>query len=134
MAIIDAIPGLKAEVIVNNTPLQEYPDPDTSIDPKKTTTYIEAQSGCTFHVLVKFFDNFPAAYGVRLETRLDGKKFTSQIFRTEILKRPEGHKSNAAMSNIRGRWHQSAMLFSPLTVGKYPPSLTTRLMYLRPAN
>jgi hypothetical protein len=120
MAIIDAIPGLKAEVIVNGTPLQEYPDPDASIDPKKTAAYIEAQSGCTFSVLIKLDDNFSTAYSFRLETRLDGKKFSSQIMRAEILTRSQGHKPVDAMSNIHGKWHKSKMLFAPLAVGKCP--------------
>jgi hypothetical protein len=120
MAIIDAIPGLKAEVIVNDTPLQEYPDPDASVDSKKTTAYIEAQSGRTFYVLIKFDDNFSTVYGVRLETRLDGKKFSSQFMRAENLTRPEGFQSRSAVSSIHGNWHKSMMMFSPLAVGKCP--------------
>jgi hypothetical protein len=120
MAIIDAIPGLKAEVVVNDTPLQEYHDPDAPIDPKKTTAYIEAQSGSTFHVSIKFLDNFPATYSVRLETRLDGNKFSSQFMRAENLTRPEGFNSRSAVSNIHGKWHKSRMMFSRLAVGKCP--------------
>jgi hypothetical protein len=120
MAIIDAIPGLKAEVIVNNTPLQEYPDPDAAIDPKGSTAYIEAQSGRTFHVLTKFDDSFSTAYSFRLTTRLDGKKFSSLLMRAENLARPEGFKSVRTLSNTHGKWHKSRMLFSPLAVGKCP--------------
>jgi hypothetical protein len=77
MAIIDAIPGLTVEVIVNNIPLREYPDPEADAGPKQATTYIEAHSGSTFWILTKFLDDFFAISDFSLETRLDGDKFSS---------------------------------------------------------
>jgi hypothetical protein len=43
MAILDAYPGLRTEIIVNRALLTEYNDEEAETSPTETTKYIEAR-------------------------------------------------------------------------------------------
>lgn len=58
MAISDALPGVKIEVIVNGAALKEHEDHELVEDRRTTTRYIEAVSGQVFAVAIKLLPSF----------------------------------------------------------------------------
>jgi hypothetical protein len=121
MAVIDAIPGLKVEVIADGARLQEHPDPAAPAGtiPNQATNYIEASPDGTFTVWTRFLHDFPEEYGFHVEIRVDGYRNSSRIVPLEGLKMPAGHVPLETRSQIRDSPYKSNMVFSPLAVGQY---------------
>jgi hypothetical protein len=121
MAIIDAIPGLKVEVIADGARLQEYPDPEApaATSSKQAINYIEARPKGTFKIWTQFLQNFPEKYSFHVEIRLDGQEVSSQIVPLKDLKTPAGHTPLEIRSHVNGAWQESNMVFSPSALGKF---------------
>ena len=118
MAIIDSSPGSTVEVRVNDTPLRELSDEAAEDTPKTVTKYVEVAGDSAFEVLVQFSETFVATYGARVEVRLDGNKITSYLVRMKDQKNLGGHRTSGVKSKIKGRWHQSNLIFSPFAISK----------------
>jgi hypothetical protein len=72
MAIHSNQPGLEAEVIVNDEALPEFTDDDSELQPKTTTTYVEATSGEYFGVRYTVPADLFEHYGVQATVSIDG--------------------------------------------------------------
>jgi hypothetical protein len=121
MAVIDAIPGLKVEVIVDGARLQEYPDPEApaATSSYQVTKYIEAQPYDTFKIWTQFLENFSEEYGFYVEIRVDGFHVSSQVISPEGIKTPAGHVTLQMKSKtVRGDDYVSNMAFLPAAFGK----------------
>lgn len=53
MAVLDALPGIEVEILVDGEPLKEYADEGLEDDPKSVKCYIEAVTGKGFQVQLK---------------------------------------------------------------------------------
>jgi hypothetical protein len=75
MAVLDELPGLEVQIIVNRTPVKEYDDDEEEVVDKTVTRYIEAESEAEFEVRLKFQSmfNISAKHSVAAEVLLDGK-------------------------------------------------------------
>jgi hypothetical protein len=121
MAVIDAIPGLKVEVIVDGARLQEYPDPEASAatSSNQVTKYIEAHPYDTFKIWTQFLGDFSEEYGFYVEIRVDGHHVSSQVICPEGIKTPAGHSTLELKSKtVYGDDYVSNMAFLPAVFGK----------------
>jgi hypothetical protein len=121
MAVIDAIPGLKVEVIVDGARLQEYPDPEApaATSSNQVTKYIEAQPYDTFKIWTQFLEHFSEEHGFYVEIRVDGYHVSSQVICPEGIKTPAGHNTLELKSKtVHGDEYFSNMTFLPASFGK----------------
>ena len=119
MAILSNCPGLKVEVIVGDTPLEEYEgNGDEESRPNTSFKYVEATTGAAFTVKYYFDDTFRASHGVRINTTLDGKVVSGRIHRKAHLVKNEGSTISGARSYIRGKAYTNGFRFSEILQGK----------------
>lgn len=72
MAVLDSVPGLVVEVIVDGQPVEEYPDQDNAHqESKKKSMYTEARSHSHFAVKCTFSTRIRERFSVELY--IDGK-------------------------------------------------------------
>jgi hypothetical protein len=119
MAVLDYVPGVKVEIIVNGRPLQEYADQDHGeTSPTTMTRFVEAQSGQEFAIRYTITRPFPK-YPVRFDILLDGqwvpgayvdKKDASGTSLTHLI---EGFRS---FDGDKAFLHK--FFFSELTIGE----------------
>jgi len=85
MAILDELPGLEAQIIVNRTPVKEYDDDEEGVVDKTVTMYIEAKSGAEFGVRLNLQSmfNVSARHSMVAEVYLDGTYGNSIVLRKE---------------------------------------------------
>jgi len=85
MAVLDELPGLEVQIIVNKTPVKEYDDNEEEVVDKTVTRYIEAESEAEFEVRLKFQSmfNISAKHSVAAEVLLDGKYGNGVVLRKE---------------------------------------------------
>ena len=108
---------LKAEVLVNGSPLREYDDDEASVAPKSITKYVEAVSGAAFHVRISWDGGYPPQHGLCIRTRLDGKFVRSMTFRAWEM---QTKKEYIMRGKLYTGNREKEFKFSPLTIGKQP--------------
>ncbi|KAF2127324.1 hypothetical protein P153DRAFT_433116 [Dothidotthia symphoricarpi CBS 119687] len=119
MAIVEAFPRLKAEIVVNSSALEEYEDDEEQASSNMVTKYIEVQSGSEFAIKCTLTRPGPGCTLV-LQFYLDGKWVcgayvmqndllgnTFETF-TEGLRYSEGH-----------RWYLQKFCFSELKIEEF---------------
>ncbi|KAL5425427.1 hypothetical protein PMIN04_002607 [Paraphaeosphaeria minitans] len=72
MAVIQGLPGVQVEVVVDGNPLKEYDDPDSPGAPDAATTYIEAKSGKNFEINAILDKHLPTGHDVSARVSVDG--------------------------------------------------------------
>ena len=94
MAISDDLPGVKVEVVVRGTKLEEH-DYDDTEEQRTITKYVEATSGQIFAVLINLLPSFEFQGGcIEFEVEADGMKMGNHI-----ITQHSGHRSK----RIEGR-------------------------------
>ncbi|KAF2142555.1 uncharacterized protein K452DRAFT_318156 [Aplosporella prunicola CBS 121167] len=89
MAILESVPGVTAEVRVNNIAVKEYVDTTTEDPPNTVIKYIEAISGQNFTVNWQFQPNFVHRnHSIYAIIYIDGKNVCSQ---TTIVEKFRGN-------------------------------------------
>ena len=124
MAVIDEVPGLKVEIVVNRDPVLEYKNNDEEAKPGRVTKYIEATSGVEFR-LDYTFSNFTATHGVCAFIELDGKPAEGSFWRKSDLEgclNGEPIPINGARSFENGQYIERNFCFSEVYTGRgsYP--------------
>ena len=124
MAVIDEVPGLKVEIVVNRDPVLEYKSNDEEAKSTRVTNYIEATSGAEFR-LDYTFSNFTAKHGVCAFIKLDGKSAEGRFWSKSDLEGCLNGKSlpvNGARSFENGQYIERNFCFSEVHTGRdsYP--------------
>jgi len=87
MAVLDGLPGLEVEIVVNGQPLKEYTD--TFVDEEEAKTvikYVEAVSGANFEIYCRFTRPYPHRDVVNsAHVELDGEGVVGKIIRKSYL-------------------------------------------------
>jgi hypothetical protein len=112
MAKFDDVPGLKAEVLVDGEPLQEYDDDDVESD--MITKYIEALSDKDFVLRFTFDMDLTADHGVEVQVDIDGDR-CRVAYRPEKLHKP-CHKSGRSFLKNGQRFERN-FRFTALNIG-----------------
>ncbi|KAF1850027.1 uncharacterized protein K460DRAFT_326501 [Cucurbitaria berberidis CBS 394.84] len=115
MAVLDDVPGLKAEVIVDGRPLREYDD-DEETSSKAVTKYVEAQSGAEFAIRSVFSAPFPLQYGVEMKVSVDGDIYRRTYKCPDELYREGGHNQKGISYQEDGNWVRRYYRFTALSI------------------
>jgi hypothetical protein len=118
MAILDAVPGLEFQILVDGQPLPEYENEEEPQDDDTVTKYIEAQSGKKFAIKYKFNNSFHRKHHVRVNVYVDGG--------LDYVCRNMWGKDNCKVewinlgpiSKVGTRYFQQKFLFRELVVSK----------------
>jgi hypothetical protein len=122
MAIIEAIPGIEVQVVVDGQPLQEYraPPDDDDDDHKQVTRYVIAQPGKHFAVYVRRAPHckFGAPkWDVNIRMKLDGLPV-----RGRFLNRNQVEKvatlDGVDQETKPGKWVKRNFVFSAIELGR----------------
>ena len=116
MAICDQYPGLKAEVVVDRQPLQEYADDEA--EPGTISKYVEAASGKEFAMRFTFADPFPTQHGVEIRVSVDGEQSRVLSYGPEELYNAEGHHKRGVGFQKDGQWYRQNYRFTALNIGR----------------
>ena len=117
MAICDDHPGLKAQIVVDATPLQEY---DDEAGPNAISKYVEALSGKDFALKFTFTHPFPIQHGVEIRVSVDGEQSRVLSYEPEELYNPEGHFKRGVGFQKDGQWYRQNYRFTALNIGEMP--------------
>jgi hypothetical protein len=118
MAVIDEVPGLEVQIVVNGTPLREHRDRDAKISAKTAERYVEAQSSAEYEIHYSFKDPFPGDRTVSLIVTVDGKDLDEPIIRPFELFDPKGHASQGPRSSDGSRSMVQKYSFSKIDISK----------------
>jgi len=129
MAVIPIFDPIEVEILVNNQPVTEYPDPDTlDVDgdsgcPAKlhVTKYIEAKTGATFTVRYKisptfrlFHGNVDLVFSVHVDNKwMDAHAIERKYMNSDYIESITGHKYTK-----NGQWFERSFTFDQLNIGK----------------
>jgi hypothetical protein len=119
MAIHPDHPGLTIEVVVDEEPLPEYIDHETSSEGKELTRYIEARSGAEFQIWYRFTTLFPTKKDISFIVDIDGKVVDSGFFqRNTLTSSAEPFVTDGAEVKIGSKWVLQCLSFVNLDVGE----------------
>lgn len=110
--------GLKAEVIVNGVPVQEYVDDEEENPPKTIIKYIEATSGAQFGVRFSFTDDFRPRHDVVVSVYVDGKYGDANVIEAYKLPSRYDREIFGSREKVNGRYYQRDFCFAQLTIGE----------------
>jgi hypothetical protein len=116
MTLFDQYPGLKAEIIVDYRPLQEYNDDEA--DSGVISKYVEAASGKEFTMRFTFNRPFPTQHGVEIRVIVDGGQSRVLSYSPEELYKPGGHHKRGVGFQKDGQWYRQNYRFTALNIGK----------------
>ena len=124
MAILDAVPGLEVQVLVDNIALKEYKEPlsdddDGQIDPANTQIfYIEAKKDAVFQVSVNIDPNFtPRLRDIVIRCYIDGNATRGHIiWRNDKI--PASHVFSAMITFDGGKDYEQELIFQELKISK----------------
>ncbi len=117
MAVIDSFPGLKVEIIVNESAITEYAgDGENEEDkPNTITKFVEATTGAEFRIRCEFAPSFKfKKYAIRADAYIDGiyvDKWNKACEKTLMVMR--GPHSCLH----EGIWQKQRFAFSSLQIG-----------------
>ncbi|KAH7085200.1 hypothetical protein BKA63DRAFT_574293 [Paraphoma chrysanthemicola] len=117
MAICDDHPGLRAEIIVDGQPLQEYEDEEGA--PGTITKYIEASTDKEFAMKTTFSPPFPTEYGVEVEIIVDAALPRALAYAPEDLHASGGHFKFGVNFRENGKWYHKKYRFTALNIGNF---------------
>lgn len=113
MAVTKKYRSIKASILVNDAPLEEYDDDEARNDSSKVRKYIEAISGAEFAIQSRF-DKLPK-YDVRVNFYLDGHYASAKYV---FLDRFKGDSSTQTSYGVRyndgNKWQVHNYAFSNL--------------------
>jgi len=117
MAVTESQPGIKVEIISNDTTLLEYDDNDEERARDEVTKYIEAVSGAEFRVFCTLTAPQPET-DLLIQLHIDGKWITGKFFRVSDHRFPSSSVYIRDVYHTVGKdWYASNFCFSSLTIG-----------------
>jgi hypothetical protein len=116
MALLDDVPGVEVQIVVQDQVLHEYQDRSAQVSAKTTERYVEAQSHAEFQIRYAFSKPFPADRPVSMIVTIDGKDVDEPLIRPFELFEPQGHFSHGPISSIGSRWMVQKYCFSPIDI------------------
>ena len=116
MAVLPEVPGLKVEVCVDGSPLQEYDD-DEPAQANTVTKYIEAVSDANFCIKYAADHSYLSTHGVEAEVHIDGRYMTAHLHNLTSFKQPKGFERTGKLGFRDGKTFRSKFRFSSLALG-----------------
>jgi hypothetical protein len=120
MAIIPGLPGLRAEIIVNDIARKEYPPPADSHEdaPSSVTSYIEAADDSKFAIRIHIDRHFEYIEGdLCFGIRLDGEKVRNYLADEKNHKKGRILTVDYATAGSGENYVKREFFFSLLTTG-----------------
>ncbi|KAF2833847.1 hypothetical protein CC86DRAFT_400440 [Ophiobolus disseminans] len=114
MTTCDQHPGMKAEIIVDYEPLQEYDDDEA--EPGVVSKYVEAASGKEFAIKFTFTRPFPTQHGVEIKVSVDGEPDRVLAYSPEELCKAEGHYKRGVGFQKDGQFYRQNYRFTALNI------------------
>jgi len=129
MAIIPFFDSVEVEVLVDNQPVTEYPDPDTlDVDDDgagparhNITKYIEARTGTEFSVRFKIAPTFRLLHGnvdLVVCVYMDNKFMIANVIYRTILNHDHVQNLTGHRYTKNGQWFERSFSFNELNIGK----------------
>ena len=121
MAIIDDLPGVIVEVVVDGEALKEYEDRDLGDDDDHAKTcYIEAKTGKHFQILIKVPKGFNFLGDcLRCDVEADGHRTSCPIVRQSGCRLRDHVREVQGMKGSNGNIRE--FMFTSLETGKWLP-------------
>lgn len=117
MAIIQAYPRLKVEIVIDNVPLEEFDDEDDPASRTTVTKYIESQSGAHYAIKCLLTQPWPGA-SVLLDFYLDGKWVRgSFMMQKDFIGNTLERLIEGANYSEKNTFYLQKFRFSELTIG-----------------
>jgi hypothetical protein len=119
MAVLDAYPGIKVQIVVNGAPLQEYDDDDDeSATPNTVTKYVEAVSGAEFQIQHDITQPWPQ-HEMLLECIVDQHKVVGAVLNKGNYRGSSyRYVKEGAISYKEGHQFIQRFRFAQLSIGK----------------
>jgi len=118
MAILRDQPGLKVEILVDGSPLQEYDDDDEEIVPTVVTKYIEAKSGVNFTIRYTILPQFHIKHALVVQSYLDGNSMENHVCSEDVLRKCTSSTMTGVREAIAGKYYERKFCFSQLNTGQ----------------
>ncbi|KAL5403580.1 hypothetical protein PMIN06_009681 [Paraphaeosphaeria minitans] len=115
------IPGLEAFIMINGQSCKEHDD-RTPVASNCTERYIEAQSGATFEIHLRFTRPFTNDQNVSVIVTIDGKDLDELVNRQSELYEKEGHVSKGPISKAGENFWQQKYRFAKLDIKEEVPT------------
>ena len=124
MAVISTCPGIEVEIVVDDSPLEEYDDDDVGDLPSNTLSkYIEAISRAKFEVRYTFTRSFikllRTGQGIKVAILVDGAEANNAIMGKDEISASRDYYFTGAWSYENGRHFQSQFCFRDIQIGMY---------------
>lgn len=119
MAVLDAHPGLRTEIVVDKRPLDKYNDDEAEATPTEVTKYIEARSGADFMIKTTFSEPFPTNNGVEIKVKVDGNRGPCWAIKPDDrFYRSTNKMTGVSFTQDGKRYHQNYQ-FADLNIGMF---------------
>ena len=123
MAITNAYPRIKAEIVVNGVALEEYEDDEVAATPAAVTKYVEVTSGADFAVRVQITPAFTGR-SMLFDVYVDGKNLRGLYADEKRWKGLDVDLSIGGALDVRGgAWSQQNFCFSDMKIGMLRASM-----------
>ncbi|KAF1921827.1 hypothetical protein BDU57DRAFT_563962 [Ampelomyces quisqualis] len=119
MAILEGVPGLKVQIVVQGQALREYEDDTAQVAENTVERYVEAQDGEQFEISYDFGESFPRNRAVSLIITIDGKDVDLPIIRQFELHEPGGHVSSGPVYRDGSSWRVRKYEFAAMTIEEH---------------
>lgn len=125
MAVLDSVPGLEVDILVDDEPLDEYEDPGQPETLDTVTKWTEAETGKQFELRYAF-DNTPLNEGVLFQISIDNNEWHgNHLLDTRKYPGSVSKILGRAASFVDSAWYARKFCFKEATVCESRPSMDT---------
>ena len=121
MAIHKDYPGLKVEIVVNDTALPEHEDPELECRSNEVIRYVEAEAGAEFAIRCHFDETFPRDRDVSEDIYIDGQVIVKQFEKKADIGLNSPYHIRDLERRVRGRYMKQSFCFGELITSKIFP-------------
>jgi hypothetical protein len=120
MAVIPDVPHVVVDIVVDGTPLTEYPDEDDdeALSSDGITKYVECVSGSHFGIRNSFVglqhQHLRGGDSIEVVYSLDGQKFGGVVFQYPWPAGSPAYTHHAARYDEGGTWKERPLMFANL--------------------
>jgi hypothetical protein len=124
MAVLQDVPGVQVQVVVDGKALKEYDDSESNQTSKATSKYVEAVSGRNFEIHTTLEKHMETDHDVSIRVLVDGSRISGKHIARKKMSPSYLSKIRGDVSRISGVAKQSRLLFSDLETRQYNYCMT----------
>jgi hypothetical protein len=119
MAVLPDCPHIRAEILINGRPVQEYHPPEDGDDgdsPMSVTKYIEAISGANFEVRMSIDQAYKSIYAMKASICVDTLSLLGGLWTIEDLRHDVRDIRGSKSFCEDGVWQKQKLRFRSLEI------------------